>query len=142
MQIALGMTAYQFAILGKGDVALKDTGAHARGSDIRLLGVFRELHGGASVTDREVTLSESFFVAGKEFLLQFTLIHVIDQIVRAGSELNAGFVYLMPVPIVVIITLIPITLFECKTVGCQQTCHANGCKRLANNSQIHSLILI
>ena len=58
MEIGLRVPAHELQILGEGDVALDDAGAHACGRFVRFAGVFRELEGGATMADGEVGFLE------------------------------------------------------------------------------------
>ncbi len=88
VQVALGVTAHQLSILGERDVALQNPGAHANRRQQSFLGVFGELERGAAMGDGEGGGMEGPFGAGGQFLLEGTVVHVVDQVVRPWSQLN------------------------------------------------------
>eukprot|EP00959_Pyramimonas_sp_CCMP1952_P171194 3577052-Pyramimonas_sp.AAC.2 len=91
VQVALGVAADQMAILGDGDVALDDASAHARGGGVGLVGVLGELQGGTAMSDGEgMGLHHKVGVieASLELGLQSGRLHVVNQVLDAGSQLN------------------------------------------------------
>lgn len=88
MQIALRMPAHELLVAGEGHVALQDAGAHARAGFIGFFCVFGELQCRAAMPDRKIALPERAFRTGLEFVLERAGGHVIDQKVRARTDLN------------------------------------------------------
>src|SRR5262245_1116841 len=81
------MPADQLAVLGEGYVAFKHARAHARRGLIGFLGMFGKLERRAAVSDREVGPSKRS-LALPQPVLDWTILHLLDQVERARSELN------------------------------------------------------
>jgi hypothetical protein len=85
------MPADEAAILGEGDVAFDDAGAHPGSGQNAFPRVFRELQRRAAVGDRELTGSVGpVRAAGPEPFLRRTLLHRVDEVEGARSELGCG----------------------------------------------------
>src|SRR5262249_33931046 len=81
------MPADQLAVLGEGYVAFQYTRAHTRRGLIGFLGMLRKLERRAAVPDREIGARERS-LALPQFVLERTILHLLDQVEWARSELN------------------------------------------------------
>jgi hypothetical protein len=81
------MPADQLAVLGEGYVAFQHARAHAGRSLIGFLGMFGKLERRAAVSDREIGAPERS-LALPQRVLERTILHLLDQVEWARSELN------------------------------------------------------
>ena len=90
VQVALGVAADQLGVLGEGDVALQDAGAHARGGDVGLRRVLREEQRRAAVADREVAGAVAALARGAalQVVLEPARAQPVEQVEGTRAELH------------------------------------------------------
>jgi hypothetical protein len=87
MQIAQAMSAHQPPISCKTNIALEHARAHSRTRVFGLHRFLRELQRApAAVPDAEVGNVHGLVFAGREFGFERAGGHVVDEVVRAGTE--------------------------------------------------------
>ncbi len=90
-QVALVVPADELKILGERDVALLHAGAHTGPGQDGLGGLFGELQASSSsVPNAERRRLHRHLGAAGELLLEAALVHVVDKVVRARPQLDAG----------------------------------------------------
>jgi len=94
MQVALRMPADELPILGKGDVAFENAGAHPRRGDVGFARMLGELHRRPAMADREIRPEERSGFALLESILQGAIVHVFDEEKGARSKLDTHVVVL------------------------------------------------
>ena len=85
-QIALGVAADEFAILGEGDVAFDDARALASGGRIGLARMFGKLKRGAAMADRPVIGFHRLAEAACELVLERAVFQRVDEIGRPNTD--------------------------------------------------------
>jgi hypothetical protein len=89
------MPANQFAVVGKGLVALHDACAPARTGLIGHIGMLREQQGSATVSDGEIGPVEWAVFALHQAVLKLPLTHPLDEVEGPRAKLNPGVRALM-----------------------------------------------
>ena len=100
------MAADQSAILGEGDVALDDAGAHARTGHVRDIRVLGELQRRSAMADGKVGAIERAVLALHQLVLKPALVHALDQVERPRAELYARFFPIVVIPVRIIIAVV------------------------------------
>ena len=88
MQVALGVTAHQLAVLGESHIAFDHARTLARTGFIRFLGVLGELQRGAAMSDGEIGLVERTGLAALQLVLEAAVVQTVDQIEGAVADLH------------------------------------------------------
>ena len=87
VQVALRMPAHQLPVFGEGHVALDHAGAHAGRRQIGFPAVFGKLQRRAAVAEGKLGLVERPGALA-EFGLERPVLHLVDEVERAGSDLG------------------------------------------------------
>jgi hypothetical protein len=82
------VAAHEFLVFGERNIALEDTGTLPTSGSETFEGVLGELKGCAAMRDDEVGGAERPFGAGLQLSLQRAIVHVVDEVVWAISNLN------------------------------------------------------
>lgn len=96
VEITLRVTANELSVLGEGDVALDDASTHASSGHHTLATVLRDLQRATPMGDGKLgSMTNGRLCAGLQLAFQGTLIHVIHEEIRPGTDLDVGHIGLM-----------------------------------------------
>lgn len=89
VQVAVAVAANQLAVLGEGDIALENAGAHTRTSHVGLERVLGELQAcAAAMRNHPRRHLHLILLAGVELALERALLEVVDEVVWARAKLD------------------------------------------------------
>jgi hypothetical protein len=122
------VSTHQLFVLGERDVTLQDSRTHARSRLVRLPGVFRELHGGTPVANREVALFEGACCAFLQFALESAIVHVVNEEQGARTELHAMDAPALVLFVTVVVMIVATFVGECDGRECAKAESKQGCE--------------